>query len=94
MGTTCTSPPSAKPTTVTLLPTLIIGSPPHGSVSSGANASMARHSYPCTNIHPEEFNPTGLLTVPTSPIIPSLPVRAAHPLRPATTQDPEEHTPQ
>src|SRR5215217_3912236 len=70
----------ANPTTLTLCPTPIIGSPSRGSVSSGAKASTARHSSPCTNTHPEEFTPTGLLTVPTSPIIPSLPVRAGLPV--------------
>src|SRR5215213_4769828 len=79
-GTTCITPPSPNPTTLTLCPTPIIGSPSRGSVSSGAKASTARHSSPCTNTHPEEFTPTGLLTVPTSPIIPSLPVRAGLPL--------------
>src|SRR5215218_10700701 len=46
----------------------------------GAKASTARHSSPCTKIHPSEFTPTGTLTVPISPIIPSLPVRTRLPL--------------
>jgi hypothetical protein len=45
-STTCIVPSSSKPTTVTLRPTSIIGSPSRGSVSSGANASTARHSSP------------------------------------------------
>src|SRR5215208_8141396 len=80
MGTTCTTPPSPNPTTLTLRPTPIIGSLSRGVVSSGAKASTARHRSPCTNIHPSDLTPTGLLTVPTSPIIPSLPVRAGRPL--------------
>jgi hypothetical protein len=64
-----------------LLPAPTVGSSPRGSAPSGANASTAFHSSPCTNTHPADPAPTGLLTVPTSPTIPSLPVRARLPLR-------------
>src|SRR5829696_658033 len=80
-GTTSTTPPSPKPTTLPLCPAPTTGSPSPGAAPSGANASTARHRSPCTNTHPSDLSPTGLLTVPTSPIIPSLPVTADLPLR-------------
>src|SRR3712207_8756786 len=82
----------------------MIGSSPPTSLSSGANANTARHRSPCTNTHPSDSTPTWLLTVPTSPIIPSLPVIAGFPLEarndPKTTKSTppmsmvrsEEHT--
>src|SRR5215218_9605811 len=70
----------AKPHHGHLAPTPTTGSLSRGSLSSGAKASTARHSSPCTKIHPSEFTPTGTLTVPISPIIPSLPVRTRLPL--------------
>ena len=52
-------------------PSLADRSPPRGERKHGP-PQLAVHEH-----HPEEFTPTVLLTEPTSPIIPSLPVEPA-----------------